>query len=452
MQVQPWQDKSRIPTLDEAGSLRLKHLLDQSAAPRFRNRSGPLLQAEELLTLDQYTRQELGCVASAQPEDQPWLPGFVEHCLREVPFYRHYSPQYHSQHLAFERIPTICRADLSHDVSAFVPDCLPLERMIAYSTSGTTGHALLIPSHPLVAARYSSFHKKALLWHGVDTDDFDSDLAVMLAGYQESCFTYASLSPYLNDKGLVKLNFHPGDWSHPDDRGAYIDNNRPDLISGDPVSLFELSCLVFRHRPKALLSTSMTLLDSTRELLQQRFNCPLVDIYSLNEAGPVAASLPGETGFKLLQSQLLVEILDSQGNRLPAGQRGEITLTGGFNDYLPLLRYRTGDFAYLQQSDNGWFLCDLEGRPPVRFKTCSGQWLNNVDVTHLLARFSLSQFFLHQTRDGSLVLRYSGAAEAQALQTVLQQRFGFAVSVTPQREADGGKKLIQYSSDLLAQD
>ena len=32
---------------------------------------------------------------------------------------------------------------------------------------------------------------------------------------------------------------------------------------------------------------------------------------------------------------------------VPAGERGEITLTGGFNFCLPLLRYRTGDFASL---------------------------------------------------------------------------------------------------------
>ena len=43
-----------------------------------------------------------------------------------------------------------------------VPDDVSVERLIQFSTSGTTGHPLLIASHPVVAARYLAFHKRAL--------------------------------------------------------------------------------------------------------------------------------------------------------------------------------------------------------------------------------------------------------------------------------------------------
>ena len=440
-----WQDTVRMPTLDERGSRLLKQMLDHPHAPKFHNRSGSHLSVADLAELNTYYNNEIDQQGSAEWQQLSWLPLFVQHCLQQVPFYR----QYDVAELPFMQLPTICRADLSADVSRFVPDHLPLDRLLAYTTSGTTGHPLIIPSHPQVAARYSCFHKKALRWNGVDCADFSSDLAIILAGYQQKCFTYAAISPYLNDRILAKLNFHPDDWNDPQDRQKYLDHHKPDLISGDPVSLMELAKLGFSHRPQALLSTSMALTTATRTLLQQRFTCPLLDLYSLNEAGPVATSVSGHEGFKLLQSRLLVEILGPDGRPLTMGERGEITLTGGFNDYLPLLRYRTGDYARLQQYGADCYLLDLEGRPPVQFRTRDGEWLNNVDVTHLLQPFAMSQFSLHQYHDARLSIKVAGAVGLDAIRQRLESVFQLPVTAQAIDFPSSAEKLIQYTSDLL---
>jgi fatty-acyl-CoA synthase len=57
----------------------------------------------------------------------------------------------------------------------------------------------------------------------------------------------------------------------------------------------------------------------------------VLDLYSMNEAGPVAVADPQAGGHVLLQHTLYVEILDEAGQPVPTGTRGEITLTGGFN-------------------------------------------------------------------------------------------------------------------------
>src|SRR5690606_4407217 len=103
--------------------------------------------------------------------------------------------------------------------------------------------------------------------------------------------------------------------------------------------------------------------------------------------------------------RLYVEVLSPSGKPLPLGERGEITVTGGFNFCLPLLRYRTGDYASLRLTPKGLALCSLEGRPPVRFRTTRGDWINNVDVTHAMADFALAQFGLHQQSERHFVLR-----------------------------------------------
>ncbi len=447
MQSDPWADYERMPTLDADSSTRLKILIDQPHAPLFRNRSGHHLKANELHDLEIFMGEELVRPISNKINDNFWLDDFIAYCFSEVPFYRHYVNKKGS----IDQIPTISRADLSTDITGFIPDQLPIDRVIAYETSGTTGHPLIVPSHPIVAGKYSVYHKKALAWNGVNTDDFSSNLAIMLAGFQEKCFTYASVLPYLNNRGLVKLNFHPNDWSHPGDRQKYIDNNVPDLISGDPISLSELSKIPFTHQPNAILTTSMTLLSGCGLQLEKRFGCPVIDLYSLNETGPVGCSVPNKKGFKLLQSKLYIEILDINGAPVEPGQRGEISVTGGFNHYLPLLRYRTGDFGRLELDGDDWFIKDLEGRPPVQFKTADDVWLNNVDITHLLEQFPLSQFSLHQHIDGKLTMRTLPTANVDQLKSVLSRKIGYPVDIRFIENSNSERKVIQYTSDLREQ-
>ena len=432
------------PVLDAASRKRLHELIDQPYAPLFKNRSGHRLEAAEIAELERFTRRDAEKAISANFDDNVWIDAFVDGCLLQVPFYRQYS-----RHIAcFDELPTICRADLSRDITQFIPDPLPLERLIAYQTSGTTGHPLIVPSHPVVAAKYSCYHKKALAWNDIGCETLHSELAIMLAGYQENCFTYASISPYLNNKGLVKINFHPNDWNHLDDRQRYLDRTRPDLISGDPISLTELGKLEFTHRPKAVLTTSMTLLDGCRGELQERFSCPVIDVYSLNETGPIGCSVAGKQGFKLLQPELLIEILDGLGKPVTPGQRGEITVTSGFNQYLPLLRYRTGDFGRLELDGKDWYILDLEGRSPVQFRTAKGEWLNNVDITHLLHPFALPQFSLHQHDDGRLTLKMPLIENADEVRQLLNDKLDCPVEFQQIEDPSGEHKMVQYSSDL----
>ena len=114
-------------------------------------------------------------------------------------------------------------------------------------------------------------------------------------------------------------------------------------------------------------------------------------------------------GHWLLSHRLYVEVLDPAGRPCPPGERGEVTLTGGFNPFLPLLRYRTGDWASLDLSDPRRLrLVDLHGRAPVVFTAADGRPVNNIDVTAALKHLALPQYSLHQAADGSLRLRVAG--------------------------------------------
>lgn len=444
----PATDAERYPTLTREGQQTLRWLREHPHAPIYRNQSGNRLTADDVEAVRAFERETLAARFDWQPDAvdmPPWLSAFVARCLVKVPFYRRYGPP----PLRLADLPTTSRADLSRDVAQFVPDDVPLERMMYFNTSGTTGHPLLIPSHPTVAANYLAFHKRALRRFGVELTATRERVGVVLLGWQRKCFTYVSVTPTMDEAGLAKINLHPDDWRHPDDRAAYLNDLNPEVFAGDPISFGELLNLPLTCRPRALLSTAMALLPNLRRRLEERFACPVADLYSMNEAGPVAVFDPACGGHALLQPRLFVEILDPDGNAVPPGARGEVTLTGGFNHCLPLLRYRTGDHAALRSDAAEPVLLGLEGRPPVRYRTVAGEWINNLEITHALQGCTLAQYRLHQSADGALRLTYCAPVnDTDAVCQALHRLFGAAQTLDVERADHFDGKVIQYTSAL----
>ena len=436
-------DRENFPTLSPAGREMLRFLREHPAAPIYRNRSGNRLLAEEVAALRAFEREaqdaEIGWPCGGTPR---WRDAFVARTYEEVPHFRQMGPAPRR----FEDIPTTCRADLAADIARFVPDPVPAERLICFQTTGTTGHPLRIPSHPLVAGRYLAFHKRALRRFGIELRHGQGEVGVILLGMQKKCFTYVSVTPVMDESGLAKINLHPDDWRDPDDRARYLDALRPEVIAGDPISFAELLTLPLTTRPRALFSVGMTLLPGLRRLLEERFACPALDLYSMNEVGPVGVFDAAAGGHVLLQHRLYVEILDSEGQPVAEGERGEITFTGGFNFCLPLLRYRSGDFAALARHGGEPVLSGLCGREPVRFRDGKGAWINNIDVTHALQSLPLHQFGLHQNADGSLVLRLGRGSMAEAAVELLRPLFGGQPIAVEEIVMEG--KVFQYSSDF----
>jgi phenylacetate-CoA ligase len=438
-------DAERFPTLGEAGRRMLDFLRNHSAAPVFRNASGNRLLATEVEQLREFEREvDAASVGWASGQLPDWIAGHVASTFASVPHYRELG----SPPLRFEDIAPVSRADFAADIARFVPDHVPLERLVNFRTTGTTGHPLLIASHPVVAARYLAFHKRALRRFGIELTHGAGQVGVVLLGFQRACFTYVSVTPTMGESGLAKINLHPDDWRDADDRARYLDALAPEVVAGDPISFTELLSLPLTMRPRALISVSMMLLPGLRAQLEQRFDCPVLDIYSLNEVGPVGVYDSAAGGHVLLQSHLYVEILDREGRAVAPGERGEITLTGGFNFCLPLLRYRTGDHASLMPVAEGPLLVGLCGRTPVRYQLDNGEWINNIDITHALKSLPLAHFGFHQAADGALTLRLTPNALhlGDPARVLLASLFGSQPVAMVLLTAED--KIVQYTSNL----
>ena len=456
----PGVDRERYPTLSAEGQQMLDFLREHPAAPIFRNQSGNRLLQEDIDAVLAHEHEVAHATVGWSPVSQPvlqpvsqsnslpdWMDEFLNRTWREVPYYRSLGAR--PQNLA--DIPVLSRADLAADIARFVPDSVDLTRLMNFRTTGTTGHPLLIPSHPRVAANYLAYHKRALRRFGIQLRHGRGQVGVVLLGHQKRCFTYVSVTPTMDESGLAKINLHPDDWRSPDDRARYLDALAPEIVAGDPISFSALLALPTTIRPRALLSVSMMLSQGLRQQLEVRFACPVLDLYSLNEVGPVAVFDPTVNAHVLLQERLYVEILDRQGTPVASGERGEITVSGGFNFCLPLLRYRTGDYAALAfDRANAPVLQEFSGRTPVRFRTAVGDWINNIDVTHALHPLALSHYQLRQLADGSLCLRLppTQITLANKASTALRALFGPSPIAMQAIGAAEDDKVVQYTSEL----
>jgi phenylacetate-CoA ligase len=135
-----------------------------------------------------------------------------------------------------------------------------------------------------------------------------------------------------------------------------IRRRRPGMLFGYPSAL----SFIARHAEQrgqrmddlgiqVAFVTSERLYDEQRDTIQRVFGCPVANGYGGRDAGFIAHACPSG-GMHLTAEDIIVEIVDPDGNVLPTGEAGEIVVTHLATGEFPFIRYRTGDVAVLDGS------------------------------------------------------------------------------------------------------
>lgn len=393
-------DAELFPLLGERGEAMLRRLREHPHAPRYNWRTGERLTAEMLAGVRDFAAKVRAPRESWGVGRIPkWLPAFLARCRDQVPFYR----ERREWSVDFTSLPLTRREDVRLRPWAFVPDDQPLETLVTYTTSGTTGTRLQYLATPELPAKYLPLFEQALASVGVQLQGGERVSLVHVCA-QRGTVLLCSVSSYLNGSGFAKVNLDPADWNAPDDAVKFLDACDPELFTGDPFALWRLVNLPVRCRPKAIISGGTALSDGLRRQLMERFGCPVLEMYSMNESGPIAFSADG-VAMDILSPDLYVEVVGHDGKPCPPGELGEIVLTGGLNNCLPLVRYATGDRATFDFSAGGMpRLRQLHARQPVAFRDTRGRWFSSVDICTALASTSVVSISVHQNPDGSLAI------------------------------------------------
>lgn len=81
---------------------------------------------------------------------------------------------------------------------------------------------------------------------------------------------------------------------------------------------------------------------------------------------------------------------------------GEVVVTCGENQFLPLVRYRTGDYARLVTHHGRPALAELEGREATVFVSAAGVTVPCVDLTQQLQAAGARGWSINQDTDGRI--------------------------------------------------
>ena len=97
---------------------------------------------------------------------------------------------------------------------------------------------------------------------------------------------------------------------------------------------------------KAVLGASEHVYDFQREVVYKAFSCRLYSWYGQTEQVALAGEAIDSVEYEILPTYGYTELIDESGNVIDQpGISGEIVATGFINPIMPLIRYRTGDFA-----------------------------------------------------------------------------------------------------------
>lgn len=437
-------DRERFPLIKDLSFL--MSLRQDEFAPMFNFQSGDRLDEDKLEQVNQYAAKIRGPKKFWDRGAVPgWLDDYVLACQESVPFYKNRPKSFFDQ-------PTINRSTVGSAPWQFVSSESKLEDLLVYQTSGTTGAAMDVLFDPVSQACWLPQLQSILDYYKINLDGRPDNVTIALVCSQSSTLTYASLSTYLNGSGVLKINLNPDDWRNPAHTIQFLEKYNPQILTGDPFAFMDLLALKPRIKPKAMVSSAMRLTNGIRKKLEDFFSCPVIDIYSLTECRMVA--FVENDRHRAIRPELYLEVFDSESDTLlPYGERGELVITGSINPFLPLIRYRTGDFCRLEIENGIPFLIDLEARNPVALYRRNGSFINNIEISRQMTNYPLIGFELHQ--DSNYNLQFTGWSNESLqldIHDTLTQLFGNDCHIEVTIHPPGNlrkMKTVSYSSELI---
>lgn len=458
----PQDRRERNPLITKAGFANFLRIKQHTNAPVWNFETGDRIKKADLTAHDEFARALIKTrrpFSHSPPED---ILAWVHAMRSKVAAFAERLPDGFDFEYDWAAILPIRREDIAARLHTLVPRDADLSQVIVYDTSGTTGHAIAVPTHPQVLAQVLAMMRYVMSRYGLSHEFGPEMTACINVGAQAMSVVFPNIMTVWQEAGFAKINFHPDDWRSPDDPQGFFSKMAPPIVTGDPVGFAEMLRLGIDFRPDILFTTALTLPSGLKDRLEARYGCPVVDWYAVSETGPIGYVCRENKGFHLLPHDIYVEILDDKNFPLPPGKVGDIAVTGGRNPYLPLLRYRTGDRGSLNTApcpcgDPTPRIRLIEGRKPVLFQSESGAPVNPIDVGRLLRGVAFVQHQMVQRADGSCDLTLRPILEGQAIDQIaierkLKQLFGNSIDIRihidPKLDNDApGGKVAAYERE-----
>lgn len=134
-----------------------------------------------------------------------------------------------------------------------------------------------------------------------------------------------------------------------------IEKLKPNILDGYASSLLLLAREGERRsrhavKPRFMISGAEVIDVRSRCLIEDTFKAPLFDQYATAEFERLAWQCEEKAGYHIDADSVILEFVDRDGERVGAGETGEVICTSLFNYAMPFIRYALGDLGRSSQA------------------------------------------------------------------------------------------------------
>lgn len=307
-----------------------------------------------LATTEQWSRSELDAYQDER------IRIIVTHAYETVPFYRRrfdeckLRPGDIRGRADLPKIPLLTRDDVRNHFDDLRSREVSPRKLRTGHTSGTTGTPLTVGyDQETVWMAYAALDRH-YRWAGCRLAHDGDRIAVargnVIVPLDDKKPPFWRFNRRQNQ--MLLSSFHLSKANLP----AYFDaleTFQPAVVDGYPSTLYILAkYLQSRGRTfpvRAAISSSETLYDFQREVIEARFSCRVFDYFALAERVVFSNECDRHEGHHVAMEYGVTEVVDGEGRPVPSGSVGRLVGTGLHNRAMPLIRYVTNDMTALRE-------------------------------------------------------------------------------------------------------
>ncbi|MEP7206031.1 MAG: AMP-binding protein [Casimicrobiaceae bacterium] len=343
--------------------------------------------------------------------------------------------------------------------------------LLHHATSGSTG----IPTHiwrtHAEERRLNLFRWRTLVRFGLRPGDRLAVVKLTTGGMPRG---FDILQRVMRGVGVVDRRafdcFLP-----PEALQARLEAFRPQVLSGFARSLVRLarsvpasaSASASGWAPRVVVTGGEGISLAERELLRQRFDAPVHDIYGTTECNVMAFSCAETGAYHVCDDSVIVEVC-RDGVPVAPGETGEVVVTSLHSWAMPLIRVAVGDRAiagddHCACGSRFSTLQGIEGRVVDPFTVAGGRVVHPFELTNQVLEAAaawMAEFQIEQEREDAFRVRVVGkhpvgtealADLGRSLQRVLPASVRVEVELASALARDPSGKL-HYCRSLPATD
>lgn len=362
------------------------------------------------------------------------LSRLLLHCVDHVPAYQSYKnliPLIEKDPMeALLQFPVLTKQTVNDNQEQLVSLTADRSKLIPNRSGGSTGQPVRFYIDRPTAESSESARWRALSWWDIGI----GDKCLMVWGNPLELSQHKKFLYHMKERLLKNTVFVSAYDLSPEALQEYVGvlkKSKPKYFYGYASALYLFAQYILKqgiqikHPPKAIISTSETLHDHQRTVIEQAFCSRVINEYGARDAGIIAYECP-QGRMHISSENMIVEIVDIATKKpVETGKSGLVVITDLNNFSMPRLRYQIGDVAALSAEKCACgrtlpVLDKIEGREDDIFIAENGSYVHGVYFANLARSYpSIQQFQIiqHTREDITLkVIQSSGFKESEMQQ------------------------------------